>query len=181
MIKIFEEFNLYEESIEFGDIVYFLGLDRHNHRGKKAMVLGLIHDKHRNIFNFRIEFADGTQKLCGDILLRKILKKTYDSIKFEADMKKKDSYKYYKNKEENSGEIGNYRERMLENERIKEREREKVRVMLREVAKKKEEMKLKMKEIDPYGEENWGNEEDNTSLKKLALDAGLPWQETWFL
>jgi hypothetical protein len=179
MIKIFEEFNLHEDSIEFGDIVEFLGLDRHHHRGRKAIVLELRYDKYRDVFNFRIEFADGTQKLCGDVLLRKVTKKTYDSIRFENEMKKKSSYKHYKKEEEkNPGEYLTYKERMLENERIKEREREKVRVQMREIAKKKEEMRLKMADIDPYGEENWG-EDDDLPLRRLAMMNRVPWDDMW--
>lgn len=182
MIKIFEEFNLHEDSIEFGDIVEYLGQDRHHHRGHKAIVLGLVYSKVKDVFNFRIEFADGSQKLCGDVLLRKVMNKTYDSIRFKSEMKKRPSYKRYEKEErENPGEYLTYKERMLENERIKEREREKVRIQMREVAKKREEMRLKMLDVDPYGEENWGNEEDHNNLKKLALKAGIPWRETWFL
>lgn len=160
MIKLFEEFNLLDQDLEFGDIVTIRSNISNHHKGEKAIVLELLYLHWYGEFaRYRIEFLDGSQRICSETLLQKRVKKTYDDTKFLNTMKKRESYLFYKNKEEKDGNF-----LFIKEKERKERERKEIKRKERE--RKREELRIKMLDVDPYGEEDWGNFDDDDEFDR---------------
>jgi len=168
MIKIFENFFNDIIDLDFGDIVTYRGIRKHHKRDEKAMVMGIKYDEKNGHAYYRIEFSDGGQKICREQLIQKRIKKTYDDIRFESKMKKKPSYLYYKNINDETGGFLFVKEKQKKEIARKEKKR-------KEREKKREEIRLKMLDIDPYGEEDWGMDDYDPELD------GPRWMMNWRL
>jgi hypothetical protein len=152
MLKTFEGFTRYDNDIEFGDVVIYNGMNKLHKRGEKAIILGIEYNEGNGFNYFLIEFANGDKKRCKSPLLIKRSKKTYDDIAFLKMMKKRKSYL---DREKDGSDEFLFAKEKENNEQIR---REKKRIAKE---KKKEEMRIKMKDIDPYFEEDWGEDEDD--------------------